>query len=388
MTTRPIAIHLPQFHPIPENDEWWGKGFTEWRNVTRARPKFKGHYQPHLPADLGFYDLRLAEVREQQAELARAYGIYGFCYYHYWFAGKRILDRPVREIQESGAPDFPFMLCWANENWTRAWDGSERTVILRQNYSVEDSRAHAEHLMPYFLDPRYIRVDGRPVFIIYKDSEIPNVSETLAIFREVARAHGIDLYLMRFSRGKGTLPQRPREIGFDAEAEFQPLSPALYSFRKRNRISLGNLSRKLARGAARLVNSDSVNGFLARHSTALDRVEDYQAFVRYDLTNGNGKVCADGNICYPCVSPGWDNSSRRQQGGATIFHGSTPEAFQSWVSGEVAKFEPPTPDENFLFINAWNEWAEGNHLEPCLKYGHGYLEALRDGVSQGLKARG
>jgi len=174
MTLRPIAIHLPQFHPVPENDDWWGKGFTEWRNVVQARPRFRGRYQPHIPADMGFYDMRFPEVRQQQAHLAQEYGIYGFCYYHYWFNGRRILERPVQEILESGDPDFPFMLCWANENWARVWDGSDKSVLLGQEYSEDDHRAHAEALMPYFKDPRYIRINNKPVFAIYKDGDIPD----------------------------------------------------------------------------------------------------------------------------------------------------------------------------------------------------------------------
>src|SRR5262249_10072617 len=158
--------YLPQFHPIPENDAWWGKGFTEWKNVAKAKPLFKGHYQPHLPANLGFYDLRLSEVREAQARLAKEHGIYGFCYYHYWFNGKRILERTFQEVFESGKPDFPFMLCWANENWTRAWDGNDKDILLEQKYSAEDDRKHINALIPYFKDHRYIRIDNKPVVAI------------------------------------------------------------------------------------------------------------------------------------------------------------------------------------------------------------------------------
>src|SRR6476620_7799168 len=175
---KPIAIHLPQFHPIPENDEWWGKGFTEWTNVTKAKPLFKGHYQPHLPADLGFYDLRLPEIREQQAQLAKEYGIYGFCYYHYWFNGRRLLERPFEEVFKSGKPDFPFMLCWANENWTRVWDGMNNEVLLAQNYSEEDDRAHIKTLIPYFKDSRYIKINRKPIIAIYRSSSLPNPKRT------------------------------------------------------------------------------------------------------------------------------------------------------------------------------------------------------------------
>ena len=170
---RPIAIYLPQFHPIPENDAAWGKGFTEWTNVTKAKPLYKGHYQPHLPADLGFYDLRLEEVRLAQEALAKQFGIHGFCYYHYWFNGKRLLHEPLDSKLKNPNEDFSFMLCWANENWTRRWDGKNHEVLIEQNYSKEDNVAHIQHLIPYFKDSRYIKVNGKPVFIVYKPFYFP-----------------------------------------------------------------------------------------------------------------------------------------------------------------------------------------------------------------------
>lgn len=171
---RVIAIYLPQYHPFKENDEWWGKGFTEWTNVTKSRPRFPGHYQPHLPSDLGFYDLRVPEVREQQAQMAKEFGLYGFCYYHYWFNGKLLMERPLQEILESGKPNFPFMICWANENWTRAWDGGEKQILIKQEYTEEDARNHIKWLIPYFKDYRYIRIDDKPVIAIYRTTIIPN----------------------------------------------------------------------------------------------------------------------------------------------------------------------------------------------------------------------
>ena len=170
---RPIAFYLPQFYPTDQNNEWWGKGFTEWTNVTKAAPQYKGHYQPHLPTDLGFYDLRLEEARIAQANLAKQYGIYGFCYYHYWFNGKLLLQRPVEEILKTGKPGFPFMLCWANENWTRVWDGGSKEVLIEQHYSPEDDKAHLEYLLPYFKDPRYIRINGKLVFAVYRSASAP-----------------------------------------------------------------------------------------------------------------------------------------------------------------------------------------------------------------------
>ena len=207
---RPIAIYLPQYHPVKENDEWWGKGFTEWTNVVKAKPLYDGHYQPHIPADLGFYDLRLEETRKAQAALAKEYGIHGFCYYHYWFNGKRILERPFQEVFDSGKPDFPFMLCWANENWTRVWDGSENEVLLKQNYNEEDDRAHIRSLIPYFKDKRYIKVDGKPFFIIYKSSDLPDIERTINVWREEAKLEGLELYICRMERGNE--PENKQEL--------------------------------------------------------------------------------------------------------------------------------------------------------------------------------
>ena len=188
---RAIAFHLPQFHPIPENDEWWGKGFTEWTNVVKAKPLFKGHYQPHLPADLGFYDLRVPETRAAQAMLAASHGIHGFCYYHYWFNGRQVLERPVNEILKSDEPDFPFCLCWANENWTRQWDGLESDVLLQQKYSSADDLAHIRHLIPFFQDRRYIRVSDRPLFLVYRASDHPEPERMTEIWRQEAERAGL-----------------------------------------------------------------------------------------------------------------------------------------------------------------------------------------------------
>jgi hypothetical protein len=370
---RPIAIYLPQFHPVRENDEWWGKGFTEWRNVAKAKPRFKGHYQPQLPSDLGYYDLRLGETREAQAALAKAYGVHGFCYYHYWFNGRRILERPFQEVFESGTPDFPFMLCWANENWTRVWDGGENAVLLKQEYSSEDDAKHARALIPYFKDPRYIKVDGKPVFAVYKDSLFPDIASTIRIFREECRKEGIELYFCRFERDRGTLGGPPEKYGFDAGIEFQPLSRSRKEYVKKTR-TLGvkkyfTLWKYRDYFYRKIYNKDPER----------DHVLDYTDFVEYDITRPNVA-----HKVFPGASPGWDNSSRRVGRKAIIYINNTPAAFKKWIFNKVKRFTPYSPDENFLFINAWNEWAEGNHLEPDEKWGHQFLEALRDGIKEGL----
>ena len=354
---RAIAFYLPQFHPIPENDEWWGKGFTEWSNVTKARPQFPSHYQPHLPADLGFYDLRLPEVREAQAELAREYGIHGFCYYHYWFNGRRILERPFSEVLESGKPDFPFCLCWANENWTRIWDGGEKNVLLEQKYSLEDDLAHIESLIPAFRDERYIRVNGKPLFLVYRTALLPSPLKTTQLWREAARKAGIgDLFLVRVeSHGDCT---DPNEVGFDASVDFAPFnglpSPLLRGLWSTLSTKLGVLPKAFSNH--RIVEYQSVATNLMNRPVP--------AFKRFH-----------------CVTPGWDNTPRRNQDGHILLE-ATPARYERWLRTIVKKTRGQfSGDEKIVFINAWNEWAEGNHLEPDLRWGRAFLEATLRSVS-------
>jgi len=371
---KPIALVLPQFHPIPENDQWWGKGFTEWTNVVKGKPRFRGHYQPHLPKDLGYYDLRLPEIREAQAELARQYGIFGFCYYHYWFNGRRVLERPVDDMLTLGKPDFPFMLCWANENWSRNWDGGFNDILLQQSYSIEDFVAHARHLVKYFRDPRYIRINGKVVFAIYKDLGIDNIEESLTAFREELKQHGIEVFLCRFECWIGTLDNFEQAFSlFDAGIEFQPLTR---QFKKM-------ASRTMGQNCARYMNPMNYLRWMGRRlnlkARASDRVFQYKDVVENDLSFD----FQQGKPIFPGVCPGWDNSARRMDGGALILDESTPEIFEYWVKKKIAKTNWDLLPEQFLFVNAWNEWAEGNHLEPCERWGTQYLSALSNALLTG-----
>jgi len=218
-----IAFYLPQFYPTPYNDAWWGKGFTEWTNVVKARPRFRGHYQPHLPADLGFYDLRLPETRDAQAELAKQHGIYGFCYYHYWFSGKRILERPLDEVLASGKPDFPFCICWANETWKKTWVGRSTVTLLEQNFSFEDDLIHIRHLIPMFEDRRYIRIEGKPLVLVYRVELLPEPRKTAEIWRNEAIKAGLgDLFLVNVQSTYLVEGTNPDLVGFDAAMRFEP----------------------------------------------------------------------------------------------------------------------------------------------------------------------
>lgn len=369
-----IAIYLPQYHPIAENNEWWGKGFTEWTNVTKALPRFDGHYQPHLPADLGFYDLRLEEARLEQEALAKEYGVHGFCYYHYWFNGKRILHEPLDRKLKNEKEDLPFMLCWANENWTRAWDGSESQILLKQEYSEEDDREHVRHLIKYFKDERYIRVNGKPFFIFYKPDLFPNMKRTIEIFREEAKKENMELYLCWFERWIGWKGEEHKDAGFDSAIEFQPLSKSMRAFinlSKKPEIKKQNspLVKRFNHYKGRLRNVF----FKPKPVEKIkDQIIDYGKFIDFDLNSPKVNY-----KCYPCVCPMWDNSSRRVNQNATILSNSTPELFKKWYNKKKENFVPFSYEENFIFINAWNEWAEGNHLEPCQKWGRKYLDVLK-----------
>lgn len=364
-----IAFHLPQFHPIPENDEWWGKGFTEWTNVTKAKPLFKGHYQPHLPADLGFYDLRLPEARQAQADMAKAYGVYGFCYYHYWFNGRRLLERPVNDIVQTGQPDFPFMLCWANENWTRRWDGGDETVLMAQSYSREDAFNHIKALIPIFKDSRYIRSSGKPVFAIYRSTAIPNLAEILDVFREEAIKEGLELSIVRIeSFGEGGLTHM---AGFDAAIEFQPFSAFLNGYKQQvvTYEYKRNWKKRIQNKVLQLTGSkQKYLSNIWQHYNHLD----YAKYVDYVLAHY--QYPSDYQR-YPCICPAWDNTARKGKD-AFLFKNSTPSKFMEWYTFHKTHLVQSNAEDNFIFINAWNEWAEGNHLEPCQKWGHAYLKAL------------
>jgi lipopolysaccharide biosynthesis protein len=368
MPLRPIAIYLPQFHPIPENNEWWGKGFTEWTNVTKAKPLFNGHYQPHLPADLGFYDLRLDEARQAQADLAREYGIHGFCYYHYWFNGRRILERPFQEVFESGEPDFPFMLCWANENWTRTWDGKEKNVLLKQDYSFEDDRNHIKALIPYFKDERYIRIDNKPVFAIYRSTLLPEPKRTLEIWREEASREGLELYICRFETFGTQGEHYLEEAGFDAAIDFQPGGNFSKSFQPHIQKKLQN------RSILTKVKDKTINRFNIKETAVQQNgyLLDYNEYVDFILTQDFPSY-----NWMPCVNPMWDNSARRQKGYGMLVN-ATPDKYAEWLGYAIQKHNRKSEEENLLFINAWNEWAEGNHLEPCQKWGLQYLEKTKE----------
>ena len=353
-TVRTIAFHLPQFHAIPENDRWWGAGFTEWTNVTRALPNYRGHYQPHLPADLGFYDLSDPEALKRQGELAAQYGIGGFCHYFYWFSGgRRVLEKPLEHLLTGAAGDFPFCLCWANENWTRTWDGQSNDVLLAQTYEEGDAEALISELGPYLKRPNYIRVNGKPLVLLYRPGLLPDAKLWAAHWRDWCAKNGVgEIYLAYVEgfemAGGGT---DPTSLGFDASVEFPPAG-----------------SQALIHPPGPLYN--------ARFE---GRVNDYRQIVRRYMAEPTPP-----HTRFRGAIPGWDNTARRQDASWSHHH-ATPGAFQAWLEAMFAETRRQNfGDERLVFINAWNEWAEGAHLEPDQRFGHGWLEAVKNAADADL----
>lgn len=349
---RIIVFYLPQFHPIPENNHWWGNGFTDWTNVTRARSLFPGHYQPHVPCDLGFYDLREPETRTAQAKLAEKYQIEGFCYWHYWFHGRRLLQRPFEEVLASGEPEFPFCLAWANESWTKRWLGEKKDLLQEQTYSQEDDINHARFLVKVFSDSRYLQVNRRPLFLIYRPHDLPNPQKTADIFRNECVKSGIsEPYLIGINAHCRHVDCRT--LGFDGTVNFEPQLGVLPNAFN-DRISIVKTIRNLRFGAG--------NPML--------KIYDYTEARK--LMGHHKKEFP----LYPCIFVRWDNTPRRGSRGIVIVN-SEPENFALGLSEIIRAIIDKPFDNRLVFINAWNEWAEGNHLEPDLKYGRGYLDAVK-----------
>jgi lipopolysaccharide biosynthesis protein len=360
---RVIALYLPQFHPIPQNDEWWGKGFTEWTNVAKAKQLFPGHYQPHVPADLGFYDLRVSETRAAQADLARAYGIEAFCYWHYWFAGGRLLERPFGDVLESGEPDFPFCLAWANQSWTGIWHGAPDRVLQEQTYpGREDHIAHFRWLVRAFGDDRYVRVDGRPLFVIFRPTELPDPRGFAALWQSLARAEGFGgIHLVAYIDEP---TWNPEQHGFDAVI-LETFSGAARAIRR----SFGRRIRQRLRHRPRSF------GLVPNPFAPVPTIYEYREVLPGRILEAAG----DSHEFYPCILPNWDNTPRSGLDGI-VLHDSTPERFRGHVRAALEHVECLPSDRRLVFIKSWNEWAEGNHLEPDLAFGTGYLEAVRDEV--------
>lgn len=344
-----ICFYLPQLHTIPENDQWWGKGFTEWSSVRTAEPQFVNHYQPHIPDELGYYNLLNSNIQARQVELAKLYGIEGFCFYFYWFAGKRLLETPVKNYLANASLDLPFCLCWANESWNRGWDGYANDILIEQQHSAEDDIAFIQHISTYMRDDRYIRISGKPLLLVYRPGVLPTVKETTERWREWCRNNGLgEIYLAYVQSFESMAPE---QMGFDATIEFPPnittptdITDSVTPLREDFACTIYDWQRLAER---------------SKHYTLPD----------YPLFRG--------------VCPSWDNTARRKNS-STVFLNSKPSLFQRWLKNAltdtVHRFE--NPDERLVFVNAWNEWAEGAHLEPDRQYGYAWLQATRDALLQ------
>lgn len=344
---RVIAFYLPQFHPIPENDEWWGQDFTEWSNVRPAEPQFIGHHQPHVPDTLGYYDLRDTAVQHRQIELARLYGVEGFCFYFYWFGGKRLLEKPLENWLEDKRLDMPFCVCWANENWSRRWDGMDQEILIAQDHSPQDDLAFIAEVAPYLRDPRYIRINGKPLLLVYRPSLLPAAAETARRWRTWCRENGIGEIFLAYTQSFESVP--PHRYGFDAAVEFPP-----------NNSAPPNVTHTVT----------------PLHEDFATTVYDWSVFPQRSETYSPRKYKLFRSVC-----PGWDNTARRKRGG-TVFINNTPALYSRWLGNAIEDTltHVEEPSERLVFVNAWNEWAEGAHLEPDSVHGHAYLQATRDAL--------
>lgn len=379
MKPRIIGLYLPQYHPIPENDEWWGKGFTEWTNVAKARPLFRGHYQPRIPADLGFYDLRLPEVREQQAQLAREAGLEGFCYYHYWFGnGRQLLERPFNEVLASGKPDFPFCLCWANHDWTnKTWQKGNNfrrdSMIMKMEYSKEDYVRHFNYVLPAFRDPRYITVDGKPLFAVWAPHYIPDAREFIDLWQQLARENGLPgIHFVGHTdnAGKGLPGQAADYYSADKAKEYYQAVldlgfDAVMSSGYRRAVAL-------LQGKTRMMWRMLSGKTFAPTYSKMD----------YSRLMANYYVPEDaGENIYPTLLPQWDRTPRAGKNSEIVVD-STPARFQETVETAIELIRQKEPEHQLLFLKAWNEWGEGDYVEPDLKFGHGYIQAIRQAIGK------
>ena len=352
-----IAFYLPQFHEIPENNQWWGKGFTEWTNTRKATPLFKNHYQPHTPLNNNYYNLLDDGVLEKQIDIAKKYGVDAFCFYHYWFkGGKKLLEKPLEYVLANKSLDFPFCICWANESWSRRWDGSNKEILIEQDYDDDENwKNHFYYLKQFFEDERYIKIDGHPVMLIYKPQEIPELSKKLSVWNFLAKQHGFGriIFISQY-------PQVNKEIErlFDYNIEFEPEYTATEIRNHKFRFLFKNPLALFSMLYSKL--------FLTL------KIRHYKKLSYKRFSNISSKRIIAANHL-PGLFTSWDNTPRRKNGGI-VYHGSSPMLFKRYASIQISKAK--SNNCPFVFVNAWNEWAEGAHLEPDDKYGYDYLEAL------------
>jgi lipopolysaccharide biosynthesis protein len=365
-----IAIYFPQFHAIAENDAWWGAGFTDWNNVKAGKPQFEGHYQPRVPLNRNYYDQSKLDTLRWQVDLAQKHGLFGFCHYHYWFDGKQLLETPTNLILENPDIDFPFCLSWANETWSKRWDGHDHHVLIQQKHppTHKSWKRHYDYLIKAWRDPRAIKVDGKPVFVIYRPQFIEKIDDMLAYWRQLAQHDGLPGVYFVFQK-QYELPQSSCLKSFDAEFQFQPFEAAytgLNNSKSLRRSRLFGLMRGLPERY-----QDLLRGLKAKFMNELT-FHDYEATWRQII-----QMPVDTHrTVYPGAFVDWDNAARYKSR-ATVFHPVNPQTFQTYLNALVDSMPKRNLPEDFIFLNAWNEWAEGAYLEPDERHGYQYLEAVK-----------
>lgn len=383
MKARVIALYLPQFHPTPENDRWWGPGFTEWTNVAKAKPLFRGHHQPRIPADLGFYDLRLPETREQQAQLAREAGVEGFCYYHYWFGnGRQLLERPLQEVVASGKPDFPFCICWANHTWSnKTWERKsavqKNSVLMEQTYpGTEDDIAHFNTLLPMFKDRRYMTVDGKLIFAIYDPFGFKNVQQFIATWRRLAEENGLPgFHFIGMTPSTLTIRTAP-------DGTRQRVMPNLESSAEiyRRVLDLGfDAVNSLGKRRGEMLYEGKWKNIA---KTVLRHIGFPTGSMRYDYERTVRNYFAPEDTwenVYPSILPQWDRTPRVASMDG-VYVNATPEKFENHIRQALSLIKDKQPEHRILFLKSWNEWGEGNYVEPDMEWGHGFIDAIRNAV--------
>lgn len=347
--TKLIAFYLPQYHSIPLNDKHYGKGFTDWLNVVKSIPQWTGHYQPRLPADMGFYDLTDINVIKRQVELAKLYGIYGFCFHYYWFSGNKLLEKPVNMLLENKNINMPFCICWANENWSTQWDGGNRQIIMKQDLQSDDGDKFFNDILPFIRDARYIKINNKPVLIIYKpDLFNKNLFlNFISKLREKSKENGFDdIYIIT---AKFTFEDRITDWGIDACVEFPP----------------HRMKELITDDISEYINPQFIGMIYNMQDYILNKKHLYETSEK----------------TFKTVFPSWDNSARKAYSGALVFNKMSPDLYKSWLKDCIDWTKKNnTKDEQFVFINAWNEWAEGAYLEPDQKYGYAYLKATAESI--------
>lgn len=350
-----IAFYLPQYHPTEHNNEWWGEGFTEWTNVAKAKPLYPGHYQPKIPADLGFYDLRMPEVRKKQAELAKKAGVTGFCYYHYWFGdGEQELELPFNKVVESGEPDFPFCLCWANETWSRKFWNKDGNVAEKKDLAVqkylgkEDDIKHFYSLLPAFKDQRYMRIDGKLIFMIYRPLAFENVTSFMNLWNKLAKENGLEgFHFIGYSLMADNEYDQIKDLGFDSICSCR----------------LGNTSKRNLFWLLRRVLSVF---------TKIPIIIPYKKIAPKLIQN----IEKEHNDVYPTMLPNWDHTPRSGYNGY-LYSNCEPQLFEKHANDVIKAVMNKPQNRRICFLKSWNEWGEGNYMEPDLKYGHSYIDALK-----------